>query len=346
MRIARIAVGCGLLVVGMAAQPSDAGDGPIVFEDCTGLELSLEGAPHHYWIASEKGRVVLVRQCVAAEADCDHDVITVWDGDGRKIFEAAPFLDIPEMADGSILDAALRTPDRLVVSAVVGNTGDFRPVLAEYDIGTGELVRVVPTGPVLCLDVAGDASGVTWCLGRDTVRDPAGRNFDLVYRFNAAGEFERASLPRSAFHPMSEPLRSSLGRGSLRGGFLPGDGAPRLWLPAVDELISFDAEGAVADRLELPAIEGQQRAHLVSSPDGAVYAMLVTGEENEPGEWTQALYRLAGDGSAWKALENAAIQFPLRIALVGAEEQGLVLVDQRSLVLCRLPVAGEVGSEE
>ena len=336
----RSSLACVCLVMAAAAGPVAGQDGVIEFVDCSGLQVSLEGADHAYWTAVEKGRVVLVRQCVPEDTDCDHDVITVWDGDGRKIFDAAPFLDVPEMSDGMVLDAALRTPDRLVVSVVVGSPGDFRPVLAEYDVDTGELVRVVPTGPILCLDIRGDAAGTTWCLGRDTGKDRAGRNFDLVYRFNAAGELAGSTLPRTAFHPTVEPLRGPVGRGSQRGGFLPGDGPPRLWLPAVDELVSFDADGAVAERLELPAIENQQRAHLVSSPDGAVYAMLVAGDEKEPGEWTQALYRLVEDGSSWIPLEEAPVQFPMRMALVGADEQGLVLLDRRSLLLCRLPTGG------
>lgn len=346
MRVARVALGCVLLVSGVVVAPAGAGDDPVAGADCSGPQLSLEGADHAYWAAAEKGRVVLVRACGPEAGDCDHDVVTVWSWEDRKIFEAAPFRDIPEMSDGSILDAALRTPDRLVVSAVVGSSGDFRPVLAEYDIGTGELVRVVPTGPVLCLDLAGDDKGVTWCLGRDAVRDRAGRNFDLVHRFNAVGELAGSSLPRSAFHPAAEPLHGVLGRGSQRGGFLPGDGAVRLWLPAVDALVGFDAKGAVADRLELPVIEGQQRAHLVSGRDGAVYALLSVGDEKKPEEWAQGLYRLAGDGSAWAPLEQALGRVPMQMALVGADEQGLVLYDQRTLLVCRLPVTVEAGSEE
>lgn len=345
MRVARFALGCVLLVFGVVVPPAGAGDDPIAFADCTGLQLSLEGADHAYWAAAEKGRVVLVRQCVPADADCDHDVITVWNWEGRKIFEAAPFLDIPEMADGKVLDAALRTPDRLVVSAVVGHTGDFRPVLAEYDIAAGKLLRVVPTGSIMCRDLHGDDEALTWCLGADTVKDRAGRNFDLVHRFNAAGELKGTSLPRSAFHPAVEPL-ADVGRGSQRGGFLPGDGPLRLWLPAAGALISFDDEGKVRARIALPAIAGQQRAHLVSGPDGAVYAMLVTGDEKKPEEWTQGLYRLAADGSAWAPLERAPDRVPMQIALVGADEGGLVLVDWKTLGLCRLPVAVGAGAEE
>ncbi|MCU0235231.1 MAG: hypothetical protein MUE90_14520, partial [Thermoanaerobaculales bacterium] len=101
----------------------------------------------------------------------------------------------------------------------------------------------------------------------------------------------------------------------------------------------------VRDRIALPTIESQQRAHLVSSPDGAVYAMLVAGDEKRPEQWTQGLYRLAADGSSWAPLEHAPGRVPTQMALVGADEQGLVLVDQKSLILCRLPVASRAEAE-
>jgi hypothetical protein len=345
MRIARFAQVCVLLGLGAIVLPAGAGDDRIVFGDCRGLQLDLEGAPHHYWVAPEQGRVVLVRQCVPAEADCDHDVITVWDREGRKIFEAAPFLEIPEMPPGPIRDAVLRTPNRLVVSAAVANVGDFRPVLAEYDIGTGELVRVAPTGSVECLDLAADGEGITWCLGEDPARRSAGEDYDLVYRFDEVGVLQSSTLPRSTFPSKAHPLAGTW-RGNFRGGFLRGVGPLRLWLPDVGELIAFDDEGHVSDRLVLPTVAGQRRAHLVSGPDGEVYAMIITGDDREPDEWTQALYRLADDGSAWLPLAGLDSAIPMQIALVGADEEGLVLYDRRSLVLCRLPVVDEARSQE
>ena len=335
---------CFALLVVAAAVPVAAEDAVIDSVDCSGLQLSLEGADHYYWIAPEKSRVVLVRQCVPDETDCDHDVITVWDVEGRKIFEAAPHLDIPEMSDGSILDATLRTPERLVVSAIVGAT-EFHPVLAEYDVGTGELVRVVPTGSILCRDLHGDHEGVTLCLGVDTTKRANREDFDLVYRFDEVGTLRGSSLPRSAFPATSDPIANTW-RGNDRGGFLEAGGRTRLWLPAVGELISFDDEGGVSDRLALPTIVNQQRSRLVAAPDGEVYAMLIAGEKTEPGTWTQGLYHLADDGASWPPVEKTPGQVPMKIALVGADDAGLVLIDRKTLVLCHLPLTTEVNKEE
>jgi hypothetical protein len=327
-----------------AAVPVAAEDAVIDSVDCSGLQLSLEGADHYYWIAPENDRVVLVRQCVATEADCDHDVVTVWDRDGRGVLEAAPFLDIPEMSGGKILDAALRTPGRLVVSAIVG-TIEFYPVLAEYDIGTGELLRVVPTGSVQCLDLHGDDQGVTWCLGADTAKRALEEDFNLVYRYDEVGALRGSSLPRSAFPATSDPIANTW-RGNDRGGFLEAGGRTRLWLPAVGELISFDDEGGVSDRLALPTAVNQQRSRLVAAPDGGVYAMLIAGEKTEPGTWTQGLYHLADNGASWLPIEGLPSSVPMHIALVGADDAGLVLLDRKTLVLCHLPLATEVNKEE
>lgn len=334
-----------VLAVAAATAPVAAGDGVIEFVDCGGLRLSLEEADHSYWASPEKGRVVMVRACGPVEDDCNHDVITVWDAEGRKIFEAAPFLDVPEISDGRILDAALRSPDRLVASAMVGGPGAFRPVLAEYDVGTGELVRVTPTGAVQCLHLVGDHDGVTWCLGVDIERRAAGEEYDLVYRFDEVGALQGSALPRSAFPAAARPLADTW-RGNFRGGFLGGGGPLRLWLPEVGELISFDEAGRVSDRLVLPKIANQQRAHLTSAPGGAVCAMLIVGDEAKPEEWNRALYRLADDGSAWLPLEEMNGPIPMQMALVGADEEGLILLDRKTLVLCHLPLAGQADTEE
>ncbi len=334
---------CVLLAVAAAA-PVAAEDAVIDFVDCSGPHLTLDGADHYYWIAPEKDRVVLVRQCVPAEADCDHDVVTVWDREGRRIFEGTPFLDIPEMSDGKILDVALRTPGRLVVSAIVG-TIEFYPVLAEYDIGTGEVLRVVPTGSVLCFDLHGDDRGVTWCLGADTAKRALEEDFNLVYRFDEVGALQGSALPSSTFPTAGRPLADTW-RGNDRGGFLEDGGRTRLWLPAVGELVSFDDQDRVTDRLELPTIVNQLRSRLVAAPDGEVYATLIAGEETEPGLWTQGLYHLADNGASWLPIEGLPSSLPMHITLVGADDAGLVLLDRKTLVLCHLPLTTGVAVGE
>jgi hypothetical protein len=178
-----------ICVLVLLPAPSLASDPEVEFflSDLSGLQLSLDGADHYYWLTPEKGRVVLNKQCVPTDEDCDHNVVAVWDYHGEKIFERAPFLDIPEMSEGGIFDSTLAAPDRLVVSTVVGSE-EFTYVLAEYDVDTGELRRVIPTGSIRCMNVLGDEDGTIWCLGIDIAKRKKDEDYDLVHRFDAAGK--------------------------------------------------------------------------------------------------------------------------------------------------------------
>ena len=312
-------------------------DDATISPDCSGHRLSLEGADHYYWVVPFEGRLVLDRTCVPAEEDCDHDVLVVWDADGRELFEASPFLEIPEMSGGMTLDAALRTPDRLVVSAMVGH-GPFRPVLAEYSINSGELQHVTSTGSIQCLDLHADDDGNTWCLGVDVEKRRDGEDHDLVYRLDTSGTANASALPRSTYPPDTRLLFSAHPRSGRGGGFLPGDGDVRLWLPAVGELIRFDDEGHVSDRLVLPEIDDVQRARLVSAPGDEIFAMFTVGPDDAVDEWRQALYRLARDASAWAPLTGSSDTLPMDFTLIGADEAGLIVLNRRSRTICHLRI--------
>ncbi len=313
-------------------------DDPAISPDCSGSRLSLEGADHAYWIVPSGDRIVLDRACGSVQDDCDHDVLVVWDTDGRKLFEASPFLEIPESSGGMTLDAALRTPDRLVVSAMVGR-GRFRPVLAEYGISSGQLEHVTSTGSIQCLDLRADDDGNTWCLGVHVEKRRDGQDYDLVHRFDASGTADAHALPRSTYPPDTRLFFSATPRSGRGGGFLPGDGRVRLWLPAVGELIRFDDEGNVRERLVLPEIDDVQRARLVSAPGDEIFAMFTVGPDEAVDEWRQALYRLAGDGSAWEPLTGSSDTLPMNFTLIGADDAGLILLNRGSLTICHLPAA-------
>jgi len=319
-------------------------EGEILLADLSGFELSLDGADHYYWLTPEKGRVVLNKQCVPTDQDCDHDVVAVWDEHGQKVFESAPMLDIPNMSHGSIFDSTLSAPDRLIVSTDVRDEA-LTFVLAEYDVSNEELLRVFPTGPIRCLNLLGDERETVWCLGHDLARRKDHRDYDLVYRFDESGKMLGSSLPRSAFPDTAHPL-AKFKRKDGYGGFLPGNGKVRLWLPAVNELITFDSEGRVLDRLILPAVEGQVRARLVTAPDDEIYALLISATgAKDTDTWKQALYRLTDDGATWTPLTDPSVDLPLRITLKGADESGLILLDRRSLKLLWYPIPTDSATE-
>jgi hypothetical protein len=311
--------------------------GSILDSDLRKLHVSLDGAPHYYALTPEMGRVVLRRAPAPSEDESEHDVLVVTDSAGRQIFKRTPRLDLPDGWDGRVIDATLRAPDRLVMTAYV-EAASF--ILAEYDLGSGELIRTVSTESIHCWDLQGDAEGTTWCLGRDSARIRDDRDYDLVYRFDASGTLLSSSLPRSAFPESINP--TGLKRCCREGQFLPGQGEIRLWLPAVGELVSFDSEGEVRERVTLPEVEDLLKASLVTAPGNEVYALLSVGPDYKNStSWTQTLVRLAPDGAAWLAVEGAPLDFPPSFILVGADRGGLILFDRRAMTLVWYPLTFE-----
>ncbi|MDH3819308.1 MAG: hypothetical protein OES21_11870, partial [Myxococcales bacterium] len=90
MKTRRI-IAMAILLFGAAPCLATDEEGEILLSDLSGLQLSLDGADHYYWITPEKGRVVLNRPCVPMTEDCDHEVLVVWDEGGQQVFEQAPF---------------------------------------------------------------------------------------------------------------------------------------------------------------------------------------------------------------------------------------------------------------
>lgn len=311
-------------------------EGEILLADLEGIQLSLGGSPHYYWLNPEMGRIVLTKACLLESEDCDHEVFVVWDDTGTKIFDRAPICDLPEMKGNRVQASTLVTPRRLTFSTVI-QRDSWVWVLAQYDLDSQELVYVIPSKPITCQDLDGDADGTIWCVGDNHEKRKNKVDYDLVYRFDHAGNFMSSTLTRSSF-PEEPPPLTHLKSRSGYGGFLPGDGETRLWLPTVGELISFDSKGQVARRLTLPTIQDQHRAWLVSAPSDEVYALLISGANpDKPKKWIQSLYRLASDGSSWIPLHDPPITLPMRISLQGADDKGLILLDRKSLELLWYP---------
>ena len=291
------------------------------------IKVDLCGAQYYRWISPEHGRVVVAKDCVPAEGDCDHDVLAVFDQEGGPLFEGTPFLDVPGMTDGRIFAAALRTPDMLVVSTTAGHTG-YEPVLAEYEISSGVLVRVIKTGSVHCWDLFGDDEGIIWCLGGDGREARAHEGFDLVHRFDESGDLLGSSLPRSTFDS-GKPWKG------LHSGFIHGHDQVRLWLSAANEIISFGPDGAVEERLVLPSSENMVRSRMAGLSTGEVFALLTVGDDRDDADtWSQALYRLSPDGSSWLPL----VDLPMKFTLVGSDDENLILLDRESLELVWYPL--------
>ena len=333
MKTCRFAI-ITLLVFGSSLGSASDEEGEMLLADLQGLQLSLEGADYYYWLTPINGRVVLNKQCVPAEQDCDHNVLVVWDEHGEKIFERVPRHDITDMAGGKVFDTALLGTNRLFLSTVTQAEG-YPWILAEYDLDKEKIVHRFPTAPARCHGLYGDDEGTIWCLGSDPQKRKDGQDYDLVYLFDDSGTLQNSSLPRSTF---PDTHKTACCR---RDYFLGSDDNVALWLSGANELIRFELDGSVRDRLSLPTLEGQKRERLAMAPDGGVFAMLITAPDAEdaddPDTWTQGLYRLAPDGGSWIPLQDPLVQLPMRIELKGADESGLILLDRESLRLLWYP---------
>ena len=330
-----IGVALPVFLIGMALSVAAGDSVPILDSELRQLRVSLDGAPHYYALTPETGRVVLRRAPAPSEDETEHDVLGVTDADGRQNFRRTPGLDLTYPRwDGHIIDAALRTPDRLVMTA---NVERATFVLAEYDLGTGELVRSAPIDPILCFDLRGDDQGTTWCLGRDASRIRDDRDYDLVYRFDASGTLLSSALPQSSFPESVNP--TGLERCCREAHFLPGAGGVRLWLPAAGELVSFDENGEVRGRVTLPEVADLMKATLVTAPGDRVYGLLSVGPDYQDAtSWTQNLARLAPDGTHWMPLEGAPQDLPASFILAGADGENLILLDRRTMTLVWYPL--------
>ena len=306
------------------------------------FDLSLEGADYYFWLTPENGRVVLNKQCVPVEKDCDHNVLAVWDENGEKIFERAPIYDITDMSGGRIFATTLAGTNRLFLSTVV-RTDTYSGILAEYDIEKLAVVHRFSIDPIRCRRLRADDEGTIWCLGVDLEKRREDLDYDLVYRFDDSGVILKSSLPRSTY---AENPKSLANLACCREDyFLNGGDHMHLWLSGPNELIRFEPDGILKDRLVLPTLEGQVGELLAMAPDGSVFAMLITATNAKDHDtWTQALYRLAPDGGSWIPLQDPPVQLPMRIELKAADERGLILLDRESLQLLWYPYDKFVAS--
>lgn len=320
-----------------------ADDAPYPFSDLTRFKLDVGEADHLYTVTPEKGQVIIIKHGVTHVVDPEEDMVTVLNQHGERVFDRAPVADIPDLSRGRVVDATLRTNDKLVVTGLV-KVGTS--LLAEYDLGSGALVRVVQTGPIQCWDLYGDDEGTIWCLGTDVLKARDRReDYDLVHRFDGEGNVVGRSLHRNTLPPTARPLRATPKAHS--GGFRPGNGCLWALFPEV-QAVRFELDGTVRDRLSLPAWpapEGDDEwvpavQYVVALDDNVIAARTVI-DSNNPEASTQSLYQLSAERSAWIPLQGAPAELPRRFELVGADRNGLILFDKGDWALVWYPLTPE-----
>ena len=313
----------------------------------------LELGPLNYGLVKpDKGMFVVIRRGgVQYPGPTDFTVI-VLDGDGTKLFEHTPGLDVTDAWLVTIRDAALRDPGRLVVTMNVrvgteSQSVPLRPseedlsVWAEYNLATGDLIHLLWTTPTMCKSLHGDAHGTVWCLGGDNRKARAkNHDYDLIYRFDRDGVMVGSSLSRSSYPPELNPL-SGVKTGKPK--LLSGDGV-YLTIAGYRQLIKFESNGQVAETIQLPEWSFPWvKEELAVAPDGEVYALLMAGVMSEgPSTWSQSLFRLSSDRESWIATHETPPELPLGALLVGADNSGVILSDRSTQGLVWHPVSPAV----
>jgi len=306
----------------------------------------------NFSIAREQDHFVVIKRANTRHPRPGDDVVMVLNGSGAPVFERAPGLDIPGVWLVNVHDATLRTVGRLVVAANVrsGPEGDSRlplqpsdhdaAVLLEYDLASRTMVYLVRTSPILCNSVSGTQDGTLWCLGVDVPMANARQlDYDLVYRFDGRGKVLGSSLSRSEYPSNMEPLTSV--NGSV-AAFLPSEDGLWLWLPAVRQLIAFEQDGRVHERLNLPALPGARTAieEFAVGPGRTILALSSTVVRNGDARTVRrSLGLLAAAGNGWIPVEGAPTELPPSSRLLGADSDGLILLDTAAKTVLWMPMS-------
>ena len=105
---------------------------------------------------------------------------------------------------------------------------------------------------------------------------------------------------------------------------------PRLWLPGVRQLIAFEQDGRVHERLNVPAFPESRSGieDYVVGPGRTIFALSSTAAKNVNAKTVRRSLRLLAAGSnGWISVEGAPSEFPPSTRLLGADSLGLILLD-------------------
>jgi hypothetical protein len=243
--------------------------------------------------------------------------VSVLDGDGRELVEADGENPPP---DAFRLDDAALTPDGMLVVAGWLDAG-HDPVLAEYDLRSRKVARIVHTAPVGCRAIAADASGI-WCVGVDIEATNARTDYDVVYRFTLAGE--RA---QSLFRKRTDARRDRVWHSPDQLVF--GGGRFVAWLPGDEELLSWGPLGDAPRRLTLAAPAEVSRSELGVLGDGTAVLLTHVGRDaEEPHRPRRALFAV-GSAGGLERRPDLCLLFPAGYTPAGIDGDELVFLDRQ-----------------
>ena len=264
--------------------------------------------------------------------------VSVLDAGGREL--VVPDAETPPPDADWLWDVTITPEGILVVAATLADGGE--PVLAQYDLRRGRLLRIARTGAVECRAIAADAAGV-WCVGTDRGKVNEGSDdYDVIYHFSPAGERLQSLFPKRSL-----PRPTLAGQSDIQ--VVAGGGRFAAWLPGEEVLLTWGPGGsdprqvvAHVPRVQWSDEPGSQRerapGHLGMLADGTTVLMTYIGRDaDEPRRVRRALYAVGGRGSL-ERLPGSCDLFPLGYRLAGIDGEQLVLLDRAGRRFVWLPV--------
>ena len=253
--------------------------------------------------------------------------VSVLDGNGRELVVHDEENPPP---DADLIEDAAVTPDGvLVVAATLPAGGE--PVLAEYDLSRGRVLRVVRTDPVFCRAVAADAAGI-WCVGSDREKASAGSHeYDVVYRFALTGERLRSFFPSSAL-PRRDHSWGSHTQLAYGGNRIVA------WLPGEEAVLSWGPGGSNPRQVTVRVPHERMPSDLGVLADETVVMLRYIGRDADaPRSRRRALFAIDSSGDLAR-LPGSCDLLPMGYGLAGTDGDEIVFLDRRARRFVWLPV--------
>lgn len=295
------------------------------------------------------GAFVLIQRSPSAFPEPSGDVVRVLDEQGRLLFQNSPGEDIPGASMVNVRDATLTGEGRLVVSAFLMNDeNQYSTVLIMYDLKNGGVPVIVRTFPFQCESLHSDGEGGLWCAGFDSVKYHNGQHdYDLVHHYDQGLRGIGSEVPRSSF---AEDIELLAGHGPEKFGFVPGNSAAILLIPAVRVAIRLDVDGKVPKQSNLPPLPQ------LDVPDKNLsYSRYAIGSDNRllVTVWTtdpvvispaQHLFQLDENEKKWVSPRGWPETISPSVVAIGVEGPNVVLLEKKGWKLFALELFPQTSS--
>ncbi|HLK69859.1 MAG TPA: hypothetical protein VKU19_40795 [Bryobacteraceae bacterium] len=222
------------------------------------------------WLKVDHGYIIGFAR-VARETG--HDAIEAFDGAGRRVLGVDVRGQIPEAAQITLYDVALRPGGPLVAGGVIRKTDNRLDAVLLYFKWDGALIRKIDLPVEQEINrLAIDEDGTVWTLADYSGRDDETRG-PLVFQYDGTGQLLKGLLRRTDY-------RTGFQEGGSIGG-VAGFGFTRegiwFWQPARHRMTIITRDGRVLSRVSIPLPDPRKDRNL-HPPELDSIALLPSGQ--------------------------------------------------------------------